>query len=75
MDDVDKENEERVIEYDLKIAFKNGIIDGIKRYSWWEDGKQYVGISKKLLEQAIKEVEEEYESLQLWQKEMEIKKK
>jgi len=65
MDDTDKENEERVREYGLKVAFKNGIIDGIRRYSWWEDGKQYVGTSKKTLDQAIKEVEEEYENLQL----------
>ena len=57
------ENEERIREYNLKIAYKNGIIDGIKRYSWWEDGKQYVGTTKKTLEQALKEVEEEYENL------------
>ncbi len=50
-------------EYDLKIAYKNGIIDGIKRYAWWEDEKQYVGTHKKTLEQAIQEIEKEYEGL------------
>lgn len=61
---MDEEKEERMLEYSLKIATKNGIIEGIKRYSWWEDGKQYVGTTKKTLEQAIKEVEEEYENLE-----------
>jgi len=65
MGDASKEDEERLRAYNLKVAFKNGIIDGIRRYSWWEDGKQYVGTSKKTFEQAIKEVEEEYENLQL----------
>ena len=50
-------------EYNLKIAYKNGIIDGIKRYSWWEDGRRYIGTCKKTLEQAIQEVEKEYEGL------------
>lgn len=58
------ETEERLKEYDLKIAYKNGIIDGLRRCSWWEDGKQYVGTSKKTLESAIKEIEKEYEGLE-----------
>lgn len=62
--DEEIENEERMLQYNLKIAYKNGIIEGIKRYSWWEDGKQYVGTTKKTLEHAIKEVEEEYENLE-----------
>lgn len=60
----DNESEERMKEYDLKIAYKNGIIDGIKRYSWWEDGQQYVGTVKKKLENAIQEIEEEYKGLE-----------
>ena len=60
---MNKENKERMLEYNLKIAYKNGIIEGIKRYSWWEDGILYVGTAKKTLEQAIKEVEKEYEGL------------
>ena len=60
------ENEERIREYNLKISYKNGIIDGIKRYSWWEDGKQYVGTSKKMLEVAVQEIEKEYEGLTPW---------
>lgn len=61
---MNKENDERIREYNLKIAFKNGIIEGIRRYSWWEDRVQYVGTTKKTLEQAIKEVEKEYEGLE-----------
>ena len=61
---MNKGNEERMLEYNLKIAYKNGIIEGIRRYSWWEDGMQYVGTTKKPLEQAIKEVEKEYEGLE-----------
>jgi hypothetical protein len=61
---MDEENEERMREYNLKIAYKNGIIDGIKRYAWWEDGKQYVGTHKKTLERAIQEIEKEYEGLE-----------
>lgn len=57
-------NEERMREYDLKMVYKNGIIDGIKRYAWWESGMQYVGTYKKTLEQAIQEVEKEYEGLE-----------
>lgn len=60
---MNKENEERMSDLDLKMVYKNGIIDGIKRYSWWEDGQQYVGTSKKRLEQAIEDIEKEYEGL------------
>ena len=55
----DNEQKGRMREYDLKIAYKNGIIDGLRRYSWWEDGIQYVGTSKKTLESAILDVEKE----------------
>ena len=61
---MDKEKEERMREYNLKIAYKNGIIEGIRRFSWWEDGVQYVGTTKKPLEQAIRELEKEYEGLE-----------
>jgi hypothetical protein len=61
---MNKESEERVIEYNLKNAYKNGIIEGIKRYAWWESGIQYVGTYKKTLEQAMQEVEKEYKKLE-----------
>ena len=61
---MNNENEERMREYDLKMVYKNGIIDGIKRYAWWESGMQYVGTYKKTLEQAIQEVEKEYEGIE-----------
>ena len=54
---MNNENKERMREYDLKMVYKNGIIDGIKRYAWWESGTQYVGTYKKTLEQAIQEGE------------------
>lgn len=57
------ESEGRIGEYDLKIAYKNGIAEGLKRCSWWEDGIQYVGTSKKTLESAIQEIEKEYNHL------------
>jgi len=60
---MNNENEERMREYNLKIAYKNGIVDGIKRYAWWEYGTQYVGTYKKTLEQAIQEIEKEYDGL------------
>lgn len=61
---MNNENKERMREYDLKMVYKNGIIDGIKRYAWWESGMQYVGTYKKTLEQAIQEVEKEYEGVE-----------
>lgn len=61
---MNNENEERMREYDLKMVYKNGIIDGIKRYAWWESGMQYVGTYKKTLEQAIQEIEKEYECIE-----------
>lgn len=60
---MNNENEERMREYNLKIAYKNGIIDGIKRYARWEYGTQYVGTYKKTLDQAMQEIEKEYEEL------------
>lgn len=62
--------EEKIIKKDPEkgtreyaVAYKNGIIDGLTRYSWWEDGIQYVGTAKKTLELAIQEIEKEFEWL------------
>lgn len=60
---MNNEKAERIREYNLKIAYKNGIIEGIKRYAWWEGGKQYVSTYKKTLEYATQEIEKEYEGL------------
>ena len=57
------EDEERMREYNIKIAYKNGILDGLRRYSWLEDGIRYVGTAKKTLDTAIQEIEKEYEYL------------
>lgn len=59
-----RENEERIREYNLKLAYKNGVIEGVSRYAWWEDGKRYVGTCKKTLEEAIQDIEKEYECLE-----------
>jgi hypothetical protein len=58
---INDEAEER--EYNIKIAYKNGLLEGVKRYSWLEDGIRYVGTAKKPLDAAIQEIEEEYEYL------------
>jgi hypothetical protein len=58
------ETEERIREYNLKIAYKNGIIEGLRQCSWWEEGIQYVGMSKKTLESAIQEIDKEYDNLE-----------
>lgn len=66
MEDNQKEDMlgDRLAEYNLKIAYKNGILDGLRRCSWWEDGIQYVGTSKKTLDSAIQDVEKEYQGLE-----------
>lgn len=61
--DIDIAAEERMREYNIKIAYKNGILDGLGRYSWLEDGIRYVGTAKKTLDAAIQEIEKEYEYL------------
>lgn len=61
---IDKEAEERIEEYNIKIAYKNGVLEGLKRYSWLEDGIRYVGTAKKTLDAAIQEIEEEYKYLE-----------
>lgn len=48
---------------DTKVVFKNGVIDGIKRYAWWKNGIQYVGSCGTTLKEAIEEVEKEFENM------------
>lgn len=43
---MNNDNEERMREYNIKIAYKNEIIEGIRLYVRWEEGKQYVGTQK-----------------------------
>ena len=38
--------------------FIKGVIAGIKAFSWWKDGVEYVGAENKPLKEAIKEVRE-----------------
>ena len=61
-----KLNEEdmRVIEFRHKIVYKNGVIDGIRMYSWMKDGVSYVGTTGTTLKKAIEEIEKQYEGLE-----------
>ena len=38
--------------------YRQGFIDGLTAYAWWQDGVQYVGTAGKTLKQAIQDVEE-----------------
>jgi hypothetical protein len=49
----------------MKTAYKNGMVEGLKRCSWCEDGIRYIGTSKKTLESAIQEIENECKYLKL----------
>lgn len=37
--------------------FVDGVIAGVRAYAVWKDGKQYVGIVRMPLEEAIKQIE------------------
>lgn len=41
------------------IAFHLGVKEGMWRYAWWKDGRQYVGTSGKEWVDACDEVDEE----------------
>ena len=40
-----------------KDIYKQGYIDGLTAYAWWKDGVQYVGTSHTTLEEAIEDLE------------------
>lgn len=54
-DKLDEITEERI-----RLAYTNGMIEGIKMYAWWKDGTQYVGCGRETLKQAIEDVEKQY---------------
>lgn len=41
----------------VSIGYREGLIDGVRRFAYWKDGKQHVGTSGKTLEEAIAEIE------------------
>ncbi len=59
MSKINKEDME-VIEFRHKLAYKSGLIDGVRMYSWMKDGVTYVGTTGKTLKKAIEEIEKEY---------------
>lgn len=50
-------------------AFHQGMREGYARFSWWQDGYQYVGTAGKTLKQALQEsvVEEAHDLARLKQ--------
>ena len=40
-------------------AYYAGMVEGIYRYAWWKDGKQYVGTTGKTFTEAMLEIERE----------------
>lgn len=42
-------------------TYKDGLIDGIRMYSWMRDGVTYVGTTGKTLKKALEEIEAEYD--------------
>jgi hypothetical protein len=44
----------------IRLAHLNGVIEGLRMYSWYKDGTQYVGTCGTTLKKAIEEVEKEY---------------
>jgi hypothetical protein len=43
----------------ISIGYREGLIDGVRRFAWWKDGVQYVGTSRKTLKEAVTEIEQE----------------
>lgn len=43
-----------------KEIYDVGYIDGLRAYAWWRDGVQYVGTTGTLLNEAIKNMEENW---------------
>ncbi len=43
----------------VSLGYREGLIDGVRRFAWWKDGVQYVGTGGKTYEQAVAEIKEE----------------
>lgn len=45
----------------IRIALKEGVIEGLTRYAWWKNGVQYVGSCGTTLKKALDDVDKEFE--------------
>jgi hypothetical protein len=43
----------------VSMGYREGLIDGVRRFAWWKDGVQYVGTSGKTLAEATAEIVED----------------
>jgi hypothetical protein len=57
---VSDEMVKEINEEKLRIAYMNGIIEGLKMYAFYKNGIQYVGAFNVSLQQAIEKVEKKY---------------
>lgn len=44
---------------ELNKQYRAGLTEGIRRFAWWKDGEQFVGICGTRLKQAMEDVEKE----------------
>lgn len=47
----------------ISIGYREGLIDGVRRFAWWKDGIQYVGCGVKTLKEATEEIKKECEDV------------
>ncbi len=45
----------------FSMGYREGLIDGVRRYAWWKDGVQYVGTSDRTFKEAVAQIEKECE--------------
>ena len=56
MDNPEATREERAM---YAAGYKQGLLDGVRRFAWWKDGTQYVGCGVENLSEAYIEIERE----------------
>lgn len=47
------------VEVESNNSYREGLIDGVRRFAWWKDGVQYVGTCGRTYKEAIAEIERE----------------
>jgi hypothetical protein len=45
----------------VSMGYREGLIDGVRRYAWWRDGVQYCGTTGNTLASAIAQIKKECE--------------
>lgn len=40
----------------MNIGYREGLVDGVRRFAWWKNGVQYVGTGGKTYDEAVKEI-------------------